>query len=485
MEDNFVDLTVTSPPYDNLRTYTGEAEWNFEVFKEIAKELYRVTKQGGVVVWVVGDATIKGSETGTSFKQALYFKEMGFNLHDTMIWKKTNPIPLTHNRYEQHFEYMFIFSKGSPKTFNPIKIPCVTKGQIRNWKNSNKEEGSAARNRNEVTVTKSEKIKGNVWEMSVSHTKYNHPAIFPEKLAQDHILSWSNEGDIVYDPFMGSGTTAKMAILNNRNYIGSEISKEYCNIAEERLNLIKSNELEKTKLLRGTRQFMDDKVTIVVKGISSSGKSTRVYLFLKFLREMVEFTFHPYIYKNRELGLLCDDLNLLFIGKEYEGNGIIRWQGLDSKTGLFGSNADISNFIRDADCSVIIEGAGTTQSHRFRPKYLYEYCGIRNMIIQYYSFPSDGYGFYRERVFNRTGKYPGDTMWHKNKSYLKEYNKSLLELKEIPSDCRVFIDNGLFDSESWDLGVKILEFLGLGEYSDLYFLYCESSTYVSDNVFKC
>lgn len=235
--DDFIDLTVTSPPYDNLRTYNGYIKhWSFEKFKAIAKELYHVTKQGGVVVWVVGDATIKGSETGTSFRQALFFIECGFNLHDTMIWKKTNPIPLTHNRYEQHFEYMFVFSKGSPKTFNPIKIPCVTKGQIRNRKNSNKEEGSAVRNRNEVTVTKSEKIKGNVWEMPVSNTKYNHPAIFPEKLAQDHILSWSNPGDIVFDPFLGSGTTAKMAVLNDRKYIGFEISKEYFDIACQRLD---------------------------------------------------------------------------------------------------------------------------------------------------------------------------------------------------------------------------------------------------------
>jgi DNA modification methylase len=226
-----VDLTVTSPPYDNLRSYKG-FEFDFE---SVAKELYRVTKQGGVVVWIVGDATVKGSETGTSFKQALYFKEIGFNLHDTMIWKKTNPIPLTHNRYEQHFEYMFVFSKGSPKTFNPIKIPCATKGQIRKRKNSNKEEGSAVRNRNEVTVTKSEKIKGNVWEMPVSNTKYNHPAIFPEQLARDHIISWSNPNDIILDPFMGSGTTAKMAKANNRNYIGFELSEGYCQIAEQRL----------------------------------------------------------------------------------------------------------------------------------------------------------------------------------------------------------------------------------------------------------
>lgn len=233
MPDNFVDLTVTSPPYDNLRDYKG-FEFNY---KAMLEELYRVTKSGGVVVWIVNDATVNGSETGTSFKQALYAKEVGFNLHDTMIWKKTNPIPLTHNRYEQHFEYMFVFSKGSPKTFNPIKIPCVTKGQIRNRKNSNKEEGSAVRNRNEVTVTKSEKIKGNVWEMPVSNTKYNHPAIFPEKLAEDHILSWSHEGDIVFDPMCGSGTTCKMAYLNKRNFIGIDISEEYINnICKPRLH---------------------------------------------------------------------------------------------------------------------------------------------------------------------------------------------------------------------------------------------------------
>ena len=248
--DKSIDLTVTSPPYDNLRTYKGFT-WDFE---GIAKELYRVTKQGGVVVWVVGDATIKGSETGTSFRQALFFMECGFNLHDTMIWKKTNPIPLTHNRYEQHFEYMFVFSKGSPKTFNPIKIPCATKGQIRNRKNSNKEEGSAVRNRNEVTVTKSEKIKGNVWEMPVSNTKYNHPAIFPEKLAADHILTWSNPGDIVLDPFLGSGTTAKMAVLNDRHFIGFEISKEYCKIAEKRISETTSNQIELPEIERNVPQ---------------------------------------------------------------------------------------------------------------------------------------------------------------------------------------------------------------------------------------
>jgi len=238
LPDNCIDLTVTSPPYDNLRNYNNESNWNFDVFKQVAKELFRITKPGGVVVWVVGDATIKGSETGTSFRQALFFMECGFNLHDTMIWKKTNPIPLTHNRYEQHFEYMFVFSKGSPKTFNPIKIPCATKGQIRNRKKSNKEEGSAVRNRDEVTITKDKKIKGNVWEMPVSNTKFNHPAIFPEQLAQDHILSWSNEGDIILDPFAGSGTTCMAAKKIGRDFIGIEKEPDYVAIAEARIKSI-------------------------------------------------------------------------------------------------------------------------------------------------------------------------------------------------------------------------------------------------------
>ena len=240
MEDNFVDLTVTSPPYDNLRTYTGEAEWNFEVFKEIAKELYRVTKFGGVVVWVVGDATIKGSESGTSFKQALYFKEIGFDLHDTMIYQKNNFSNPSKTRYHQIFEYMFIFSKGKPKTFNPI---CDRK---------NIYAGESCKGKNRKRIFNGEfddrpkknykefGMRYNIWKGNTSGQEnmckeIAHPATFPYWLAKDHILSWSNEGDIVYDPFMGSGTTAKMSILNNRNWVGSEISSEYCKIIEERV----------------------------------------------------------------------------------------------------------------------------------------------------------------------------------------------------------------------------------------------------------
>ena len=229
LPDNSIDLTITSPPYDNLRDYKG---YTFD-FKGIAKELYRITKQGGVVVWVVGDATIKGSETGTSFKQALYFKEIGFNLHDTMIYQKQFYVPLTHNRYEQEWEYMFILSKGKPKVFNPIKIPTLFGGK-KSTLTHRKTGDQPIKGTNYGKERKMERIIGNIWKLQPQR-KSEHPAIFPEKLAEDHILSWSNEGDIILDPMCGSGTTCKMAMLNNRNFIGIEISEKYCEIARQRL----------------------------------------------------------------------------------------------------------------------------------------------------------------------------------------------------------------------------------------------------------
>ena len=240
MPGNFIDLVVTSPPYDNLRDYKG---YDFD-FESIAKSLFRVIKKGGVVVWVVGDQTVNGSETGTSFKQALYFKEIGFNLHDTMIYKKINPIPLTHNRYEQAFEYMFVFSKGKPKTFNPIRENTLTPGSYTHRRNTGITKEAATRNRDEITLTKETKYRINIWEYvcgCIADETGNHPAPFPERLSAEHILSWSNEGDLVYDPFSGSGTTCKMAKEHNRNYIGSEISKEYCQIAEQRLKILDQN----------------------------------------------------------------------------------------------------------------------------------------------------------------------------------------------------------------------------------------------------
>lgn len=225
--DKSVDMVLTSPPYDNLRDYKG---YTFD-FEGIAKELYRIIKDGGVVVWVVGDATIKGSETGTSFKQALFFKDIGFNLHDTMIYAKNNPTPYHHNRYNPAFEYMFVFSKRKPKTFNPIQ----TQTQKKRAGTFRYPDGSM-RIANTPEPRKW-KMLDNIfyYSVGVDREAKEHPAKFPEKLAEDHILSWSNEGDIILDPMAGSGTTLKMAKKNNRNYIGIEISQEYIDIINKRL----------------------------------------------------------------------------------------------------------------------------------------------------------------------------------------------------------------------------------------------------------
>ena len=230
-----IDLTVTSPPYDNLRKYKG---YKFD-FKSIARQLYRITKEGGVVVWVVADATINGSETGTSFKQALYFKEIGFNLHDTMIYEKKNYVPLTHNRYEQCFEYMFVFSKNKPKTFNPIMVPCKSVGVLVNHATEKSYEKSYSMKRRKCSIAiKAKKIHPNKFIYVVGagyRTEHNAP--FPEELAIDHILSWSNKNDIILDPMCGSGTTLAAAKDNGRQFIGIDTSADYAELSKIRCGL--------------------------------------------------------------------------------------------------------------------------------------------------------------------------------------------------------------------------------------------------------
>lgn len=228
MPDCFVDLTVTSPPYDKLRAYNG---YCFD-FEQTAIELFRITKNGGVVVWVVGDQTINGGESGTSFRQALFFQKIGFQLYDTMIYEKSGMSFPSPARYYNIFEYMFVLSKGKPSSVNLIKD------------RENKYIGKTGGNhRGGLCNRKKFGTRFNIWRYknggNLNSAKdkiaFKHPAIFPEQLAEDHIISWSKEADLIYDPFLGSGTTAKMAKKLNRNYIGSEISEEYINICLQRL----------------------------------------------------------------------------------------------------------------------------------------------------------------------------------------------------------------------------------------------------------
>ena len=229
-----IDLVVTSPPYDNLRNYNG---FSFN-FKDIAMELLRVIKNGGVIVWVIGDK-INGGFTLTSFRQAISFQEIGFNMHDVMIYRKKNTPFMRSNAYTNCYEFMFVLSKGKPKTFNPLKEKTVRSG-YEMLPSNKKPDGSVKKIMGEL---KTEKTKTNIWEYAVGlggttsdRIAFKHPAVFPEKLAEDHILSWSNENDIVLDPMCGSGTTCKMAKLRNRTYIGIDISEEYCSIARKRVN---------------------------------------------------------------------------------------------------------------------------------------------------------------------------------------------------------------------------------------------------------
>tara|TARA_R100000030_G_scaffold3104_1_gene2375 strand:- start:93 stop:908 length:816 start_codon:yes stop_codon:yes gene_type:complete len=246
LEDECVDLCVTSPPYDDLRTYNDSSKWDWNVFEQVAEQLTRVIKPGGVIVWVVGDACIKGGETGSSFRQALHFMNLGFKLHDTMIYEKNGasfPARADSNRYSQIFEYMFVLSKGKkPKTANLI---CDKENKWAGHTNWGKgtyrdKDGNLVERKQKPTPTHSP--RNNIWKYNTGAgftTKdkfaFEHPAMFPEALARDHILTWSEEGDLVLDPFMGAGTTAAMCIENGREYVGYEIDTKYYEICQKRI----------------------------------------------------------------------------------------------------------------------------------------------------------------------------------------------------------------------------------------------------------
>jgi site-specific DNA-methyltransferase (adenine-specific) len=232
--DDTVDLVVTSPPYDDLRDYNG---FSF-AFPTIAKELYRVIKKDGVVVWVVGDKIENGNRSLTSFRQAIQFQDTGFRVHDVMIYRKKNTPFMRSNAYTNCFEFMFVLTKRGPKTFNPFYEPTKRNGYEMLPFNK-KADGI---NKKTLGKLKEKKVRTNIWEYAVGlggttsdKIAFKHPAIFPERLVEDHILSWTNEGALVLDPLCGSGTTCKMAKMNNRNYIGIDISEEYCEISRERL----------------------------------------------------------------------------------------------------------------------------------------------------------------------------------------------------------------------------------------------------------
>lgn len=240
--DNSIDLVVTSPPYDDLRDYNKTSNWNFDIFKEIATLLFKKIKKGGVLVWVISDKTQNGSKTLTSFQQALYFKEIGFKIYDNIIYSKSGTGPPHINRYFNSYEYMFIISKGKMKTINLLKDKKNKWAGYKTYSSITRREKDGTLTEKGVKTIGEYGVRNNIWHYNNGKnfsTKdkiaYKHPAIFPEKLVEDHILSWSNEGDIILDIFGGSGTTFKVARKLNRNSIYVDSSIEYTNIALKRL----------------------------------------------------------------------------------------------------------------------------------------------------------------------------------------------------------------------------------------------------------
>lgn len=243
IDDESIDLVLTSPPYDDLRTYNDSISWGWDVFTNTAQLLAQKLKNGGVIVWNTGDQTVDGSETGNSFRQALYFKdECGLRLHDTMIWQKSNFSNPSRNRYHQVFEYVFIFSKGAPKTFNPIiDRKNVYGGQPGSFGENTVTNRDGSKSTRERKINREYGMRHNVWIVNTAGQertakRWGHPAMFSLEFAEDQMRSWSNEGDLVYDPFGGSGTTAAAAIRLDRNYIISEIDESYCDIIKERID---------------------------------------------------------------------------------------------------------------------------------------------------------------------------------------------------------------------------------------------------------
>ena len=240
LPDNCIDLTVTSPPYDDLRTYENTLVWDYNTFIKVARELYRVTKKGGVVVWVIGDKTDKGNKSLTSFKHALYFQEVGFNIYDVIIYEKSGSAPPHPNRYFNSFEYMFVMSKGKPKTINLLKDKKNSCAGMSSSGTRREKDGSLTTKGKKVVNEYG--IRTNIWKYnngggfsSKDKIAYEHPATFPEKLVEDHIKSWSHRGDVVFDPFGGSGTTAKISIKLDRKWLYVEKVEKYCDVAKRRI----------------------------------------------------------------------------------------------------------------------------------------------------------------------------------------------------------------------------------------------------------
>ena len=236
--DNSIDMVVTSPPYDGLRDYNG---FSLDLHK-IGKEIYRVLKDGGIAVMVIQDATKDFAKSLTSFRTIVdWCDNVGFRLFETVIYHKNGTEGAWwKQRFRVDHEYMPIFMKGKkPQYFNkePLKIPSKHGGKVMSGSGNRRTDGTLSETVRRPINTM--KCRGTVWDYLMAGDKNplkrKHPAVFPDKIPYDCIQCFCPEGGLVLDPFIGCGSTAVMAKVLGRNYIGIDISREYCDLAEERI----------------------------------------------------------------------------------------------------------------------------------------------------------------------------------------------------------------------------------------------------------
>lgn len=262
--DNSINCTITSPPYFGLRKYSDNHE--SEIGKEpdlkdyisnlqnIFGTLWHKTRDDGTLFLNLGDSYIDNQLQGVPWRVALALADVGWILRSDIIWKKPNAMPSSiKNRFTVEHEYVFFFSKkkkGYSFYQDAVREPHVTfseNSKMRGGRNhlgkrgGTPEAGKNAGNSNlhdgrwDQAFHPLGRNKRTVWEIPLGKFRGAHFAVFPEKLVETCINVATVEGDLVFDPFTGSGTTGLVAIRSGRNFLGCELVPEYAQMARQRI----------------------------------------------------------------------------------------------------------------------------------------------------------------------------------------------------------------------------------------------------------
>lgn len=238
LPDDCVDLVVTSPPYDAVRKYNGFA---FDLHQTGA-QIHRVLKDGGIAAMVIQDQTKDFGKSLTSFRTIIdWCDSFGFKLFECVIYRKNGSEGAWwKHRFRVDHEYIPLFLKGDrPAYFDkqPLRVPSKHGGKVMSGSGNRRTDGATNGTvRREINATK---CRGTIWNYLMAGDKNplkrKHPAVFPDAIPSDLIQCFCPPGGIVLDPFIGSGSTAVQALKHERHFIGFDISQEYCDLCNQRL----------------------------------------------------------------------------------------------------------------------------------------------------------------------------------------------------------------------------------------------------------